>query len=399
MIPRLKDYENIVGDSVINDIKDSASPLSEKSVVHVNTVFFGGGVAEMLNTLVLLLSDTGMDGTWRIFKAMPNFFFVSKGFHNAMQGGDIDLTDESKSVYLEYQERNALMHVVNSEDLAIIHDPQPLGLIKYSVRKQPWIWRCHIDLTSPNQQLWNWLIHFINRYDGVVVSHENYKKNDILPEQFIIHPSIDPLSSKNRDLSDSEINKLLKNANIELDKPVVTQISRFDPWKDPMGVIETFKKIKKSVDCKLLLVGGMAEDDPEGPEMFHKVKDAVGNEEDVQLVINASDELVNAIQRVSSVVMQKSLREGFALTVSEALWKGTPVVATRVGGIPLQVIDKKTGFLINNTNEAADACVKLMQDEKLREEMGANAREHVKNNFLITRSVQDHLNLYKKFLK
>ena len=399
MIPRLKDYENIVGDSVINEIKDSASPLSEKSVVHVNTVFFGGGVAEMLNTLVLLLSDTGMDGTWRIFKAMPNFFFVSKGFHNAMQGGDIDLTDESKSVYLEYQERNALMHVVNSEDLAIIHDPQPLGLIKYSVRKQPWIWRCHIDLTSPNQQLWNWLIHFINRYDGVVVSHENYKKNDILPEQFIIHPSIDPLSSKNRDLSDSEINKLLKNANIELDKPVVTQISRFDPWKDPMSVIETFKKIKKSVDCKLLLVGGMAEDDPEGPEMFHKVKDAVGNEEDVQLVINASDELVNAIQRVSSVVMQKSLREGFALTVSEALWKGTPVVATRVGGIPLQVIDKKTGFLINSTNEAADACVKLIQDEKLREEMGANAREHVKNNFLITRSVQDHLNLYKKFLK
>lgn len=399
MIPKLKDYEDFVGEDLINKIRESASSLSEKSVVHVNTVFFGGGVAEMLNTLVLLMSDAGMDATWRIFKAMPNFFFVSKSFHNAMQGGDINLTDESKSVYLEYQERNALMHVVNSEDLAVIHDPQPLGLIKYSVRKQPWIWRCHIDLTYPNPQLWQWLINFINRYDGVIVSHENYKKNDILPEQFIIHPSIDPLSSKNMELSDTHINKLLRDAGIDMNKPIVTQISRFDPWKDPMGVIETFKKIKEKVDCKLLLVGGMAEDDPEGPEMFHKVKDMVNKEEDIQLVVNASDELVNAIQRVSAVVMQKSIREGFALTVSEALWKGTPVVATSVGGIPLQVIDKKTGFLINNTREAADACVKLLEDEKLRETMGKNARDHVKNNFLITRHLQDHINLYKKYLK
>jgi len=398
----LEDYRDIVGDEVISEIYKKARRLYGRHIVHINSTFTGGGVAEMLNSLVPLMNDIGIDTGWRILHGHLGFFNVTKNFHNALQGGSIELTDMMKHVYLEANENFSVFTHID-HDCVIVHDPQPLPFIKYYRKRQPWVWRCHIDFSTPNDLLWDYLKNFVLKYDLMLVSDEQYKCSGFPIEQRIIHPAIDPLFEKNSDMSIDEAEKILSDAKIPLDKPLFCQVSRFDIWKDPEGVIEIFKKVKEKVDCRLVLCGSMASDDPEGWEMYERVqkkaKDLVDRDEMV-MVINADDIFVNALQRRSNVIVQKSLKEGFGLVVAEALWKGTPVVASCIGGIPLQIHDGVTGYLVDpQDNDAfANRISKLLKDEELSRSMGQKGKEHVRRNFLTTRLLKDYLDILNYLL-
>jgi trehalose synthase len=278
-----------------------------------------------------------------------------------------------------------------------VHDPQPLPLINYYEKTHPWIWRCHIDASQPNKELWNYLDDFIKKYDHAIFSKKEFMQDLNIP-QHIIHPSIDPLSPKNKKLTQNHINKYLKKFDIKTDKPIISQVSRFDKWKDPLGVIKTFKQIKKKVDCRLVLLGSMATDDPEGQKIHEKVLQRAKDIPDIKVICFENNILVNAVQTASDVVIQKSLKEGFGLTVTEALWKKTPVVASNVGGIPLQIKGGKNGFLINSIEECADKVVFLLKNPEKAKKMGEAGHEHVKNNFLITRHLLDYLNLLNRVI-
>jgi trehalose synthase len=393
----LDDYLPIVGEKVLGQIYQKAHRLVNKHIVHINSTAYGGGVAEILNNLIVLLNDIGVDSGWRVLIGPSDFFSITKKFHNGLQGNSINLSNNKKRLYLETNDRfSRFTHL--DHDCVIVHDPQPLPLLKFNKKIQPWIWRCHIDITHPNPELWNFVKTFILRYDLMVISSKQFRKDDLPLEQKIIHPSIDPLSPKNMDLSDSLIAKTLKKFDIPVDKPLITQVSRFDPWKDPEGVLNVFNEVKERVDCRLLYCYNMAPDDPEGIIIYNKMKKIAGKylqSGDVLFRLGDNQILVNALQRVSSVVLQKSIREGFGLTVSEAQWKETPVVASRVGGIPEQVIDGKTGFLVDpqDIKRCADKVTTLIKDKKLSAKMGKDAKEFVKQNFLITRHLDDYLNL------
>lgn len=395
----LKDYKDIVGEELIEHIYQEATPLTNKHVEHVNSTYYGGGVAEILSSLTLLMNDVGIKTGWRLLKGHQDFFNVTKKFHNSLQGESIILSENKKKIYTECNEINSILMHIHSLDTIIIHDPQPLPLINFYKKKQPWIWRCHIDLSSPNKILWNYLKQFIEKYDAVIVSMEQYKQKDLQKPYHIIQPSIDPLTTKNKFIPDSVVKRYLSKFGVELDKPIISQVSRFDKWKDPLGVVRSFEIIKKQVDCKLVLLGSMATDDPEGDKIYNKLMEKVKDNKDIIVINYADDFLVNCLQRGSDVIIQKSLKEGFGLTVTEALWKGTPVVAGNVGGIPLQVIDGKNGYLVNNIKECADRTIKLLKDPKLREGMGAFGIGHVKKNFLITRHLMDYIHLLKGMMK
>ncbi|MGD9344915.1 MAG: glycosyltransferase [Candidatus Aminicenantes bacterium] len=387
----------MVGEKVLGQIYQKAHRLVNKHIVHINSTAHGGGVAEILNNLVVLLNDIGVDAGWRVLIGPSDFFSVTKKFHNGLQGNSINLSNNKKNLYLEANNRfSRFTHL--DHDCVIVHDPQPLPLIKFNKKTQPWIWRCHIDITHPNPELWNFVKTFILRYDMMVISSEQFRKDDLPLEQKIIHPSIDPLSPKNMDLSDDVIAKTLKKFDVPLDKPLITQVSRFDPWKDPEGVLKVFDEVKEKVDCRLLYCYNMAPDDPEGIIIYNKMKKTAGKylqTGDVLFRLGDNQILVNALQRVSSVILQKSIREGFGLTVSEAQWKGTPVVASKVGGIPEQVVDGKTGFLVDpqDISGCANKVATLIKDKKLSAKMGQEAKNHVKENFLITRHLEDYLDL------
>ncbi|MGB6340954.1 MAG: glycosyltransferase [Candidatus Aminicenantaceae bacterium] len=393
----LDDYLPIVGEKVLGQIYQKAHRLVNKHIVHINSTAYGGGVAEILNNLIVLFNDIGVDSGWRVLIGPSDFFSITKKFHNGLQGNSINLSNNKKRLYLEANDRfSRFTHL--DHDCVIVHDPQPLPLLKFNKKIQPWIWRCHIDITHPNPELWNFVKTFILRYDMMVISSEKFRKDDLPLEQKIIHPSIDPLSPKNMDLSDGLIAKTLKKFDIPVDKPLITQVSRFDPWKDPEGVLNVFNEVKEKVDCRLLYCYNMAPDDPEGIIIYNKMKKIAGKylqSGDVLFRLGDNQILVNALQRVSSVVLQKSIREGFGLTVSEAQWKETPVVASRVGGIPEQVIDGKTGFLVDpqDIKGCADKVTTLIKDKKLATKMGKDAKEFVKQKFLITRHLDDYLNL------
>jgi trehalose synthase len=393
----LDDYLPIVGEKVVGRIHQKAHRLVNKHIVHINSTAHGGGVAEILNNLVVLLNDIGVDTGWRVLIGPSDFFSITKKFHNGLQGNSINLSANKKRLYLDTNER--FSHFTHLDhDCVIVHDPQPLSLIKFNKKIQPWIWRCHIDITHPNPELWNFVKTFILRYDVMVISSEGFKKEDLPLEQKIIHPSIDPLSPKNMDLSDDLIDKTLKKFEIPMDKPLITQVSRFDPWKDPEGVLEVFDEVKEKVDCRLVYCYNMAPDDPEGIVIYNKMKRIAAKHlkaGDVLFRLGDNQILVNVLQRVSSVILQKSIREGFGLTVSEALWKETPVVASRVGGIPEQVVDGKTGFLVDprDIQSCAEKVILLVKDKKLAAHMGKKAREYVKEKFLITRHLDDYLDL------
>jgi trehalose synthase len=391
----LEDFRTIVPDEKLAEIYARARGLYGKHIVHLNATYQGGGVAEILYSLVLLMNDVGIDAGWRILHGSQEFFEITKKFHNALQGAELNLSPRKKSIYLQVNENFArFTHLYH--DCVIIHDPQPLALIRYYRKRQPWIWRCHIDLTDPHKGLWDFLKGFLIKYDQMVVSSEKYMKPDLPVDQRLMLPAINPLTQKNKTLDQKTIIKQLKQAGVPTDKPIITQVSRLDPWKDPEGVIDVYKLVKEKVDCRLLFCYNVASDDPEGLLMFHKVQRKANKmlrDGDILFVVGNQELLVNAIQRFSSVIIQKSTREGFCLSVTEALWKGTPVVASNVGGIPLQITDDQNGYLLEPKDNQgfADRIIHLLKNTNECKRLGEKAKETVREKFLITRLLSDYL--------
>jgi trehalose synthase len=388
----INDYIPIVGQSTIDDLKLLAERLKGKVIQHINSTSVGGGVAEILNRMVPLLGELGVDSRWDLIKGGAQFFDVTKKFHNALHGRPQDITDRDLEIFMETTEANVgLMNTYG--DIVFVHDPQPIGLIKKKSGNK-WLWRCHIDVSHPHKKVWNFLMSFIPSYDAAVFSSPIFSQS--LPiRQFLISPSIDPLSDKNKELSQDEIDAALKKYNIVRDKPIVTQISRFDRLKDPVGVIDTFLQIKKYIDCQLILAGGTATDDPEGVQVLTEVQAKAKKDPDIHVLLLPQDDiLVNALQRASDVIIQKSLKEGFGLTVAEALWKAKPVVASHVGGISLQVKHKYSGLLCHSIEGAAFAVKQLLNNPEYARKLGENGREHIKNNFLLTRHLKEYMLLF-----
>jgi trehalose synthase len=391
-MPEIEKYIPIVGQSVIDDLRLLAEKLKGKKIQHINSTAVGGGVAEILSRMVPLLKELGVDTRWDIIKGGEQFFGVTKKFHNALHGRPEDITERDFEIYLEASSRN-IAEMDTSADIVFVHDPQPLALIKKKTENK-WLWRCHIDMSNPMQKLWDFLKDFIILYDSAVFSAPAFSQR--LPiRQFLISPSIDPLSDKNKDLPKETIEEVLKKYGIILDKPIITQISRFDRLKDPVGVIHAYKRVKKYTDCQLILAGGTAVDDPEGMKVLEEVKNEARQDTDIHILLLPQNDIeVNALQRASTVIVQKSLKEGFGLTVSEALWKAKPVVASNVGGIPLQIKHKYSGLLCHSIEGAAFSIKQLLNSPDYARKLGENGREHIRNNFLLTRHLKEYMLLF-----
>jgi trehalose synthase len=369
--------------------------LKGKVIQNINSTFSGGGVAEILNRMVPLLKQLGVDARWDIIKGSDPFYQVTKKFHNALHGRPQDINSADFDLFREITQKN-LEELDLYGDIIFVHDPQPAGLIQKKPRiGKKWIWRCHIDVSQPDEKVWNFLRPFIIQYDAAVFSSPAFSRE--LPiRQFQISPSIDPLSDKNRELPSEVIDAVFTKYGIPRDKPIVTQVSRFDYLKDPVGVIEAFELVRKSFDCSLVFAGGTATDDPESDKVLAEVRERANNHPDIHILLIPpnSDIEINALQRGSTIIVQKSLGEGFGLTVSEALWKGKPVIASAVGGIPLQVKDKLTGLLTHGIEGTAYAIKQLLSNPEYARWLGNNGREHVKYNFLITRHLKDYMILF-----
>jgi trehalose synthase len=389
---KIDDYIPIVGQPTIDDLRLLAEKLNGKVVQHINSTAVGGGVAEILNRMVPLLKEIGVDTRWDLIKGGEDFFAVTKKFHNVLHGKADEVTQQDFNIFMETSQRN-IEEVDTYGDIVFIHDPQPIALIKKKASNK-WIWRCHIDVSKPHQKVWEFLEQFIVNYDASVFSSPKFaQKLPIL--QFLICPSIDPLSDKNKELPIEAVNSVLEKYDIKNDKPIVLQISRFDRLKDPVGVIQAYKLVKRYNDCQLILAGGTATDDPEGIEVLEEVRASAQDDPDIHVLLMPHNDLeVNALQRAATVILQKSLKEGFGLTVSEALWKAKPVVASNVGGIPLQITHKFSGLLCNSVDGAAFAIKQLLNTPEYAQKLGANGREHVRNNFLLTRHLQEYMLLF-----
>jgi trehalose synthase len=384
-VPKLGDYEPIIGKSQLDELRFVAQPLEGKRAKMVNSTAVGGGVAEMLNRLVPLLHELGVRTGWEVITGGNDFFEVTKGFHNALHGAPFTLTQQARDVFISHTEQNrARMNF--DEEFVVIHDPQPAGLIQSkSDSSSKWVWRCHIDLSHPNEEVWNFLQPMVERYDAAVFSSPAFARQLAIP-QALFYPCIDPLSEKNKELDDSYIQAVCDNFAIDRSRPIVTQISRFDRLKDPLGVIQAYKMAKKYVDFQLVLAGGGASDDPEGAVVLKEVQDAAAQDSDIIILELPpwSALEINALQRASTIVIQKSLKEGFGLTVTEALWKSKPTIASAVGGIPTQVIDKHTGVLVHSIEGCAYQIRYLLTHPDFGMQLGKNGREHVRENFLMT---------------
>lgn len=384
-----------MGKSTIDELKTIARQLSGKVIQNINSTYIGGGVAEILNRSIPLLKQLGVDSRWNIIKGTNEYFQVTKKFHNALHNRPAEINSGDLDLYMEITQKNIKdMDLVG--DIMFIHDPQPAGLIlmKKEIGKK-WIWRCHIDISHPDIKAWNFLEPLINQYDAAVFSAPSFSRE--LPiRQFLISPSIDPLSDKNRDLSRATVDSVLHKYNIPQDKPIITQVSRFDYLKDPVGVIQAFELVRKSIDCCLVFAGGTASDDPESDKVLNEVRERAGGNPDIHILLipSNSDIEINALQTASTIIIQKSLGEGFGLTVSEALWKAKPVVASAVGGIPLQVKNKFTGLLSHGIEGTAYDLRQLLTNPEYARWLGKNGREHVRQNFLITRHLKDYMLMF-----
>jgi len=391
----IKEYSAIVGESVVDELFLLADKLKGKLIQNVNSTAVGGGVAEILARMVPLLKQLGVDARWDVIKGDEKFFLITKKIHNALHGVDVTFSDEEFDFFKQVNADNAADMQVYG-DVVFIHDSQPIGLIeKKKEIGRKWIWRCHIDFTQPTAQIEAFLRDYIERYDSAVFSAQTFSRQLNIP-QVLIAPSIDPLSDKNRDMTQEEITSIVGKFDIDPQRPIVTQISRFDYLKDPVGVIDVYRKVKKYVDCQLVLAGGGATDDPEGAKVLEDVKNAAGDDRDIHVLLlpPGSDIEINALQRASAVVLQKSLKEGFGLTVAEALWKSKPVIAGAVGGIPQQITHKYSGILTYSIEGTVYYLKQLLNDQDYGKRLGANGREHVKNNFLITRHIRDYILLF-----
>ena len=389
----LDNYREMVPKGTIDFLKCLAERSKGRKILHVNSTKVGGGVAEILRSLLPLLQDIGMDARWEVISGTEEFFSTTKAFHNALQGQENHLSQRMLQNYMEVNKENA-RHLSFDADYVIIHDPQPAALIGSRPPKGKWIWRCHIDISRPQWKAWSFLRQFIVKYDAAIFSLPRFAQRLPIP-QFLIYPSIDPLSDKNRDLSREEQTRILKSLNIHTDKPILLQVSRFDRFKDPLGVIQAYRFVKKHNDVQLVLAGGEATDDPEGAMVLSEVREAARDDPDIHVLLLPPDANleINALQRAATIVLQKSLREGFGLTVAEAMWKGKPVIGGFAGGITVQLVYGVTGFTVNSTEGAAFRIHYLLDNPEVMTKMGEDAREYVRRNFLITRHLGDWLSL------
>ena len=403
----LADYRSIIRRHLYDGIVELSERLNGIRVLHVSSTSFGGGVAEILYTLVPLMRDAGLEAEWGVMFGAEPFFNVTKNFHNALQGADYELSVEDRAIYEEYnrQSAEALRESGGEWDILFVHDPQP-ALIKHFSgglsEKTRWIWRCHIDTSTPNKQVLDYLLPYITDYDAQIFTMREYTPPGVdLPNLTLIPPAIDPLSPKNMALSPDDARYIANQFGVDTNKPFLLQVSRFDPWKDPLGVIDVYRAVKEEVpELQLVLIGSMAHDDPEGWDYWYKTTNYASGDQDIFLFSNLTNVgaiEVNAFQSIADVVIQKSIREGFGLVVSEALWKARPLVASRAGGIPMQVT-AGGGILVDTIPEAAAACVKLLKDPEFAREMGRRGKEHVREHFLTPRLLRDDLKLFAKLL-
>jgi trehalose synthase len=398
-IVHLDEYAPVVGEGEIAELRALALPLLGRTVKMVNSTAMGGGVAEMLNRLVPMLQELGLAVRWDVITGGNDFFEITKAFHNALHGRPYDANPKDFEIFLEVNEQNrARMHL--DSEFMVIHDPQPVALINARGDKSGhWVWRCHIDLSRPNPAVWKFLEPFVHRYDATIFSSPEFTRQLPIP-QYLFYPSIDPLSEKNRDLEPEFVRSVLERFGIDPARPILTQISRFDRLKDPVGVVKAYQTVKQYFDCQLVLAGGGAADDPEGGTVLAEARRAAAGDADIHLLDLPpwSALEINALQRASTIVIQKSLREGFGLTVTEALWKKKPVVASAVGGIPSQVIHKHTGMLAHSVEGTAYQIRFLLSNPAIAQKLGEQGHEHVRENFLITGNVKRYLTMFLHLL-
>ena len=400
----LIDYASIVSRGLMEEIKRLAEPIRGLRVLHLSATAFGGGVAEILYTLVPLMRDAGLDVEWRIIHGEEEFFNITKVVHNALQGDRRGLTEEDKEIFRRYNQLNAAQLDDDEYDVIIVHDSQPVGMIEhFSSSKAKWVWRCHIDLSEPNPNALDFLAPSIAHFDAMIFHLAQYiPAREGLPTAFIWPPAIDPLAPKNMALSQEDAAYILDQFGIDVERPLLTQVSRFDPWKDPLGVIDAYRMVKREYPkVQLALVGSMAHDDPEGWDFYNRTVAYAGDDPDIYILSNLNNVgsvEVNAFQVHSAAVIQKSIREGFGLTVSEALWKGRPTVAGRVGGIVTQIRDGETGRLVSSPEECAEACLEIMRDPELAHKRALLGKEDVRHKFLTPRLLRDWLVLFNHLL-
>ena len=397
MSTMLEQYAKIVGEDVVDHLRQLAKALEGAKVVHVNSTREGGGVAEILHWLVPLKQELGLNATWEVITGEERFYQCTKSFHNALQGNPVGIPESLLRTYESTAQRNAeeLREKLEEADFVFIHDPQPAPFLRFCPnRKGKWVWRCHIDLSHPYRPVWKYLRQFVAGYDASVWSLAEFVQP--LPHpQYLIPPSIDPLSEKNMELDPAEINGVREQFQLDPERPIVVQVSRFDRFKDPVGAIRSCRLAKAFTPFQLVLAGGGATDDPEGARVFAEVKNEANGDPDIHLLLLPSDahRTVNALQRIADVVLQKSIREGFGLTVTEAMWKGKAVIGGDVGGIKLQVINHHTGFLVSTPEGAALRIRYLLRHRNKLEEMGKKAKEFVRENFLLSRHLREYLTL------
>jgi trehalose synthase len=401
---RLGDYANAAGEDAVDRLRKLAEPLRGARVLNVNSTAFGGGVAELLHTQVGMMRDLGIEADWQLLQGSDDFFAVTKAVHNGMQGMDVEWTEEMRRTYMDCVRKNSL-ELDTTYDYYFIHDPQPCALLaileEAGTATRPggrWIWRCHIDTSAPKHDVWDFFTPFVNRYDAAVFTMKDYAGDGIDgPQTAFIPPTIDPLSMKNVAFDPATSAAVLRQYGVDQERPIATQVSRFDPWKDPNGVVDAYRLARQEIpELQLLMVGSMASDDPEGAEFLEATRRHAGDDPDVHLLTNL-DQVgsleVNAFQRSSSVILQKSIREGFGLTVSEGMWKQKPVIGGNVGGIRLQIEDGSSGFLVDSVEQCAQRMVELLGDGDLSRGMGRAAAERVRENFLSLREVEDYCRL------
>lgn len=389
----LSEYSGISpkGDLIL--IHKISEKYAGRSFLHVNSTRSGGGVAEILQRAVPLMNDIGINTRWEVIEGDPKFFEMTKKVHNALQGNKEDISAELWRHHMEINAKNAEALDLGA-DCVLIHDPQPAPLVKFK-KNGKWMWRCHIDVSEPMPAVWERLRAYVESYDAAIFSVSKFSKPMPI-EEYIVPPSIDPLSDKNREMDDGEINAVLEKHGIPADKPMMLQVSRFDVFKDPIGVINAYRMVKRYNDCTLVLAGGTATDDPEGEQVLAGVRENAAGDPDIHIVLLPpfSDKEVNALQRAAAVVLQKSVKEGFGLTVSEAMWKEKPVIGGAVGGIPLQIVHGVTGYLVRTVEGAAFRIRQLLNNPEMASAMGKNGKEYVRRNFLITRQIRDYLSLW-----
>jgi trehalose synthase len=398
---RLDDYADLAGKDAVERLREAAEPLRGTRLLQVSSTPFGGGIAELLHTHVPMLNDLGIETTWMVIEGTDEFFVVTKAVHNALQGAEQRLTEPMQAVYWDRIRANAA-GVPRDFDFVLIHDPQPAALLSAveedGERTGRWLWRCHIDLSATYRPVWEFFEPIVNRFDATIFTADEFVQPGVTePVRAVIPPSIDPLSLKNAEMSPTSVLETAESLGLDTRRPLVVQVSRFDPWKDPLGVIDAFRLVRRDVpDAQLVMIGSLAHDDPEGIRYLELTSEHAGGDPDIHLLTDldgVGDVSVNAVQRLADVVVQKSLREGFGLVIAEAMWKGKPVVGGDVGGIRLQIRDGETGYLVDGTLACAEAITRLLREPDLRGRMGTAGREIVRERFLSTRELEEHLRL------